>query len=117
MKSASEKSSSSEQMELGDESMSGKESVQIYADASESKFKSPRGKPSGSEIAQSSCSSNNSEPMELGDESKLSMIPRKSSLDTYSNRNRMSTTPIGINDSGETFSVIFKHCDVSTLKN
>ena len=66
-------------------SKSGKESVRVYADASEL------------EIAQSI--SNNSEQMELGDESKSSMLPRKSSLDTNSNRNRKSTTPMGSDDS------------------
>ena len=66
-------------------SKSGKESARVYADASEL------------EIAQRR--SNNSEQMELGDESKSSMLPRKSSLDTNSNRNRKSTTPMGSDDS------------------
>ena len=107
---SSSSSNNSEQMELGDESKSsmlprksvdfeaisvieddsdmsnsGKESVRVSADASEL------------EIAQSS--SNNSEQMELGDESKSSVLPRKSSLDTNSNRNRKSTTPMGSDDS------------------
>ena len=79
------KSSSGAASEKSSLSKSGKESVRVYADASEL------------EIAQSI--SNNSEQMELGDESKSSMLPRKSSLDTNSNRNRKSTTPMGSDDS------------------
>ena len=79
------KSSSGAASEKSSLSKSGKESVRVYADASEL------------EIAQRR--SNNSEQMELGDESKSSMLPRKSSLDTNSNRNRKSTTPMGSDDS------------------